>query len=414
MNVLILHHFSDYWESGLKNFDTTFEKELAKVLDYLRNEDIDKVILPLFEQHQLEECHYPLAEFCQSNGIELEVHEYNYAWSKESDPHGKIYTEENFGITWCYGTRDHHGENDVVEIEKWQWELVGNKVYIAGSFEDECVLDLTTALDAINTTLQEKSLTEITTHNVLDLTTALDTIGVQYEREEGLIVGSCVEYEFRGQDPCEIQEEMQEKIDEIGEEVEEKISEAEEIFNVSISEIEELHEYESEFVKSVEDRLNEIYDEYEEEVKFHNFLLTHDSMYVITDDMFAYQENSTKFQTESDKYNEHKLTKEIYQLKQEFEEYDEYIDVGEMINENEIDSLNLMFDKLTKLYKEYESEFEVDMYDIPEHIKMPIFEDIWDSYLKLDEELPMATINFLKEKEVSIKENKIKNKIKRS
>lgn len=84
-----------------------------------------------------------MADFCQNNGIELEVYEYNYAWSKEANPNGQIYTEENFNKTWCYGTRDHHTEIDVVEIDPWRHELKNaSSVIVAGAFEDECVFNI--------------------------------------------------------------------------------------------------------------------------------------------------------------------------------------------------------------------------------------------------------------------------------
>ena len=236
MNILILHHFSDYWSYGLEKLGTDFETELAKVMDYIRNEPINKIILPLFEEYQLQDCHSSLANYCGQNGIKLEVHEYNYAWSRESDHNNDIYTEENFNKTWCHGTREHHQEDmDVIEIDQWQHDLkTANKVIVAGAFEDECILDLTSALDAIE---------------------------VDYEREDSLIVGAYVEYEFRGLSSEDICERMDIHLTELEEKVTDKVTEIEEEFDEVICDLDDLFNFAPHFVTEIEDGVNAIYEE---------------------------------------------------------------------------------------------------------------------------------------------------------
>lgn len=407
MNVLILHHFSDYWSSGLEKYGTTFEEEMEKVLDYLEHEDIDKVILPLFEQHELEDCHYPLAEFCQSNGIELEVHEYNYAWSKESDPHGEVYTEENFGITWCYGTREGHDENDVVEIEQWQWDLVGNKVYIAGSFANECVLDLTTALDAINTTIREKSLTEKTTHNVSDLIAALDAIEVDYEEEEGLIVGTFAEYLFRGQTREEIINEITEKLQEIENEVESKIDFINEEYDEVISDLEELHIFDPDFMKSIEDKINEVFEEYEEVLENKNIREGLLSGYIeeIVDNVFIEHVESSEYQDQPEEHVEKMVEMKIRKFEHSYDDFTDMNSIQDFILEDErtaedyFTELDNIYDELVEKYGKEEVE-EVDIVTLSTNT---ITDDYWNEYLIKNELLNIEAISFLANKELEKK-----------
>jgi hypothetical protein len=385
MNVLILHHFSDYWHHGLKNCGTTFEDEMIKVMDYILNSDINKIILPLFEQYQVEDCHDKLVELCSNKSIQLEVHEYNYAWSKEGDHNGDIYTEENFNKTWCYGTRDHHGDEDVVEIERWQHNLKqAKKVIVAGAFENECVLDLTTALDAIE---------------------------IDYVREESLIVGTGVVYEFIGQNQEDIQEELHNKFQEIEEKVIEKMERINEIFPDNIVDLEELHEYESDFVMNIEDEMNEIFNDYDEKIRI--FSLYPPSLeYIepILDNFFDYLEESDQFQSEHNNNFTNQITKKIFELSEEFEDYEEFKDINDFVKEKEEDVLKNIFSKIKKIYTEAESSGDSDFkdYDIEETTQIEVFKEIWKDYLMNNEELSLDTMDFLASKEKEV--NNIKNK----
>jgi hypothetical protein len=168
MNILILHHFSDYWSDGMASHKTSYEDELEKVIDYLRNEKIHKIILPLYESNVLLDCHKKLSDVCCEENIEIDIHSYGYNWKKD---HVEFCKDEDLGITWCQGQREDHGDNDVVLIANWMHDLKGNNIIIAGSFEGECVNDLETALSSA---------------------------GINYKKESTLVVGAYQKYNFRG------------------------------------------------------------------------------------------------------------------------------------------------------------------------------------------------------------------------
>jgi len=172
MNVLLLQHFESYWEGPLRDLhNTSFEECMNNVLDFVASrDDIDKIIITLFEDYDLNHEYEKLQRLCDKKDIEIEAHTYAYAWYKDPDPEETAYPESTRNIDWCPGTRDHHGEEDVIEITEWQKELklLNCKVFLGGAFDGECVKD------------QEA---------------ALDTLEVNYERVEGLIVGSGVNYE---------------------------------------------------------------------------------------------------------------------------------------------------------------------------------------------------------------------------
>lgn len=77
--------------------------------------------------------------------------------------------ESKEGVEWCLGGREHHTENDVLVIPDFIKELAGERVYLAGCFEGECINDMETVLSRLG--------------------------NIDYERLDGLIIGSGVEYE---------------------------------------------------------------------------------------------------------------------------------------------------------------------------------------------------------------------------
>ena len=237
MNILIAHHFSDYWETGMENEGTNFQNEMVKLLDFIKNKDIDKVILPLFEQYQLEDCHYPLAAYCDENNIKLEVHEYGYGWRRELDDEIALeeFPLEKLNDTWTYGTRTDYTEEDVIVIEDWQKELKGHNIYLTGAFEGECIADIEAAFDSIE---------------------------LDYERVEGLIVGSGIKYEFIGKEPEEILEEIEIKLESLQNEIDEEL-ENEKLTN-EIDSFEELFDYLPDLARNIEDEISDLYNEYEE------------------------------------------------------------------------------------------------------------------------------------------------------
>lgn len=381
MNVLILHHFSDYWSSCLEKYGTTFEEEMEKVLDYLEHEDIDKVILPLFEQHELEDCHYPLAEFCQSNGIELDVHEYGYGWSKESDPNGKVYTEENFNKTWCYGTREDHTVQDVVEIKEWQHNLkYADKVIVAGSFANECVLDLQTALEAIE---------------------------INYENEEGLIVGTFAEYLFRGQTREEIKQEISEQLQKIENEVENKIEFINEEYDEVISDLEELHVFDPDFMKSIEDKINEVFEEYEEVLENKNIREGLLSGYIeeIVDNVFIDHVESSEYQEQPDEHVEKMVEIKIRKFEHSYDDFTDMNSIQDFILEDERTAEDY-FTELDNIYNELVEKYgkeEVEEVDIVTLSTNTITDDYWNEYLIKNELLNIEAISFLANKELEKK-----------
>lgn len=183
--VLFLHHFEKMWENSMAKFDATFEGQTEKVLDFLEHNDIDRVILTRFEEMDIDEEQRPIADYCYRNGIQFDLEVYGYGMHRDRED---MYPEEDFGTKWCQGTRSHHGEDDVLDIEDFHHELKNAKmVYLAGAFEGECVLDQ----EAI-----------------------FDEIEVKYEKIEGLVVGDYLEYEFKGQTLSEFIEEKIEKHEE--------------------------------------------------------------------------------------------------------------------------------------------------------------------------------------------------------
>ena len=193
MKVLLLQHFESYWEESLNNMNTSFEECMSKVLDFVASrDDLNKVIITLFEDAELNHEYGMLEKLCEEKGITLEAHNYAYAWYKDPDPEETAYPEATRNIDWCPGTRDHLGEEDVIQIDDWQKELKEQNAYVflGGAFENECVKD------------QEA---------------ALDMLEINYERVEGLIVGSGYDYEFVLKSYEEVDSEMASLMDEVAE-----------------------------------------------------------------------------------------------------------------------------------------------------------------------------------------------------
>jgi hypothetical protein len=160
------------WNDGLKKFNTNFDEMMYKVLDFIEYNEPDKVIVTRFEDFGPELEHSPLLQLCNSLAIPIEFKEYGYGFYRDPEDDGEErYPTLQFNETWTYGTRDHHGEEDVLEIHDWHHAIKRNNdtVMLAGAFVDECLLDAQTVMD---------------------------TLGIPYTDIEGLQVGSGVEYEF--------------------------------------------------------------------------------------------------------------------------------------------------------------------------------------------------------------------------
>ena len=138
MKVLWLHHFEDYWNHSLKEFDTNFEKELLKVMNYLEHEEFNKVLITRFMENKEGDCHLPLINFCNSKNIRIEFKEYGYGFRNDNNE----YKKKDYGKEWIYGNRQEHTEKDVLPIEEFQKELKNHEVYLGGAFENECLNDV--------------------------------------------------------------------------------------------------------------------------------------------------------------------------------------------------------------------------------------------------------------------------------
>ncbi len=214
MKALVLQHFEEYWSEGLSKYNTNFEEVNEKVMDFIvSNKDLDKIIITRFEGYEAGEEHFLLLDLCEKLNIKVEFQTYAYAWFRdEEDQYPK--NEEN--ITWCQGTRDHHGEDDVIEITDWMHDLKNNyeKVFVGGAFKNECHLDLVTALSAID---------------------------INYEDVDGLVVGDFIDYEFKNTPYSELSY-LENIIDELNEELENIETDIDNPDNEDLSELIEIED----------------------------------------------------------------------------------------------------------------------------------------------------------------------------
>lgn len=146
MNILWLHHFEDDWNYSMKEFNTNYEKELIKILNYLENENIDKVLVTRFLKNKSGDCHEFLIAFCQIKGIQIEFKEYGYGFRNDDNQ----YKKKDFGKSWIYGNRSGHDENDILIIEDFQRELKNHTIFLGGAFENECLNDVETVMNHLN------------------------------------------------------------------------------------------------------------------------------------------------------------------------------------------------------------------------------------------------------------------------
>ena len=168
-----LHHYEPMWEDGYRKFDTNFDDLTLKIIDFIVSEPPDKIIVTQFEDVKPDQRHIPLIEVCAQYGILLEFQTYGYGFYRDEGEDGDFsYPMSTFNENWIYGTRPHHGPEDVLEIDDWQKALKQNNEYVllAGAFTDECLLDAQTVLQHLE---------------------------VPYEDVEALQVGTFKEYEMK-------------------------------------------------------------------------------------------------------------------------------------------------------------------------------------------------------------------------
>lgn len=172
--VCILHHLEEDFQEGLRKFGTSFEELAEKVVDYLEHEQFDRVILVRWEDFRIGPEHelHGLSRYID------QVESYAWGWEREEM---KMQYPDGEGSVWAEGCP----HSEVVMLDDWMKALKGKDVTLTGAFEHECI-------DTVST--------------------ALGHCGVEFKREEGLIVGSCVDYEFRGSrkvDPDELRDTIQ-------------------------------------------------------------------------------------------------------------------------------------------------------------------------------------------------------------
>jgi len=248
MTILVLQHFESFWEEGLIRNGTTFHEVNQKVMDFLMHRsDLDKVIITQFEEIEPAEEHKNIILYCEENGIDIEFINYAYGWERDRD----IHNDDDFNYTWCYGTRDHHDqETDIIEIEQWQRDLDGEKVLLGGAFHGECVLDMQTAFDALE---------------------------INYETIDELVVGSCVEYQWKGLNPKEVSDSFENFVFEKSE----VINEFYDIYN--IRSLEQLVNLEPEFVRELEEEANRLFYDNIDTIKYLDITLPFSDIEEIND-----------------------------------------------------------------------------------------------------------------------------------
>jgi hypothetical protein len=226
-NILILHHFESIWSKELTKFNRDIDTEVFKVLDFLKHEEIDEVIITRFGEQDFENEHAPIINYCNQSGIRIKCYEYGYNWRKDEYTDESIYPENELNKTWCQGQRTTHSKEDILEIHDWQKELKRNNnyVYLAGAFVDECLNDMETILETIN---------------------------VEFENIEGLCTGDYCEYDFQGHNPIEITLKIQTIINTIDQAISQRCNEVECGYYIN-----ELVEYDPAFVLSKLESFNE-------------------------------------------------------------------------------------------------------------------------------------------------------------
>lgn len=337
MKILVLHHFSDYWDYSLKNFNTNYEKEKEKVIDYLKNNEIDKVIITNFEGCDFEECHFDLIRKFENN-ISFEVYKYGYGWTRDNFSKKQL-SKELFNKTWTYGKRDHHdGKNDILIIEDWQHDLKGHEVFIAGAFEGACINDLETVLEAID---------------------------CDYKKIDSLTVGTGVDYVFLSKNIDEIVAEIVALIDDFSSDIEDLVEDYQdkEYYKIPESEnyhpdIKDLYQIYPEKIIEIEEKIKEIFEkyrEYEDEIKEVYFEMDNE---ILKDFINEYLETTIDFDFFKNEMEplESKYKKEIIDLITEEIEFYEDITEGKELLEIEEEELNTLIKNIKNITNKYKDE----------------------------------------------------------
>lgn len=131
MKILLLHHVEPCWEKSYKNFGTSLSEIEVECLDWIEENNPDKVILTRFEENQ---CSYEEYEYLVPY-VDT-VYDYAYGWDKEAI--------EGYEEDFVEGGN----HSDFVYIPQWIKKLKHDKVYLAGAFKYECLEDMEIALSS--------------------------------------------------------------------------------------------------------------------------------------------------------------------------------------------------------------------------------------------------------------------------
>ena len=147
--TLLIHHFDSFFEEGFSNYNTDMDELSCNIIDFiLSNQDvIGNVIFTEFEYKPKKD--YQVLNIINTLdiiNIPHEIHTYAYGFYNDNN---EVYLENDFNDKWIYGTRDHHTEDDVLEIHDWQKDLKDKNVILIGGFHNECLLDMETILNHV-------------------------------------------------------------------------------------------------------------------------------------------------------------------------------------------------------------------------------------------------------------------------
>lgn len=118
------------WDEGLLKMGNTSCEEISfSLVDFLQENEFDKIILTQFENWQGEDVH----DYTGLSNFVDQWEEYGYGWEKD------MFQNES---EYCEGG----SHSEVVYTPEWMKSLSG-EVYICGAFDGECIEDLEIGLD---------------------------------------------------------------------------------------------------------------------------------------------------------------------------------------------------------------------------------------------------------------------------
>ncbi|MHD0644911.1 hypothetical protein ACYPKM_04745 [Pseudomonas aeruginosa] len=165
-HTLLIHHLEEEWREGMLGFGTSPEQASKNIIDYLESpagRKINHVIFTRFEEFFPCETQQDIMTYLQRRDIQFEHQTFPYGMERE------MFDDRD--VTLVRANRYPDNPDAVIEIEDWHLKLrESESVTLCGAFDNECVQDAEDMLGYVR--------------------------GVGgYERVDGLIVGSGVDYE---------------------------------------------------------------------------------------------------------------------------------------------------------------------------------------------------------------------------